>query len=1070
MATNNNDRQEQLNKAMATLKAGGSVYLNKYSLARMVDGKIIVFNPKVTQLSEFQAGNASLTKKKLAAAIAAGKVSVITQAQLAAGLNPTPSVPKPPANAKPKKKVTGSADDDKGKKESPKVKVRKDADPELSPGKRLKNPLGALTSYNYQLSLYMVTPDALEIFKENGYRDINKLGVMSAAATQPIVDNQAVSAGAYIVAQTGGVNNTFEQRAPSFSFDYTIDQLQFEIAGPKDTGSPAAEYDFQFVITEPYGFSFISNLRRAADAIKDYNDRLNKKKAAVAKKKAAAQQQRTRRRNTVVAVAPSRRLPKGGVGGSGVTSVDSQAGKRGNYYNTRFQSNNDILAGVRGTKPGSRPLPKGGKAGGRAAKDSGYRILTEQFDKEQAKKTAAAKAASAAKGSGKPSGKGSSTGTPTNATRQLFILGIRFYGYNASGQPVKGTDTTAANNSWGGVIDGSRQEIDPGNNSYALFERYYPIMLNEMTTVVDGRETRYNCKAQSTGMQALGTKRGIINNKMEFTAETVGEALDNLMSRLNKEQQKLNNNTGSGYSYDIKYQSAYDADRIRSAKIVSKADLDKYKWPGSGAKNTKESNVNTETQKGQKPKNNARKITLAEGTPILQAINQIIAQSAFLQDALRTVYTTALEPDQDKEGLPELDLSGKKTIEWFHCTPDTANMSWDEKRADWVYDLNYILNIYDTPVLDTAYTNPGKKYYGPVKRYEYWYSGTNTEIRSYKQTLNNDFYSQFLDPDFVKNQNKNANKNGGENTQNASGGSGNGAGVTTPLVDNQRTGEPTQGKQGLGMEAQNTYLSSLFSPSAQATAEITILGDPDWLMSTKQTLANESTVYNKFYGNDGYSISPAGGQVFFEIDFKEAIDYKSGGQDIPTKDGSGVTGAPGTMSINSSILFWKDPKGISSLVRGLSYSLTTCRHTFRNGLFEQVLKGNMTTFGDSGANDDGKARENKGAAKSNSGPNKGNGNATTSSRGLTVSDYGLKAKGGRTSGRGAPGESEASRIRASQRFGPNAKINQSDKRNVRGGSNSGASSNSGAKREAVVDPQTGQPLGTVTRTNNGFET
>ena len=1064
MASNNNDRQAQLNKAMATLKAGGSVYLNKYSLARMVDGKIIIFNPQVTQLSEFQAGNASLTKKKLAAAIAAGKVSVITQAQLAAGLNPTPSVPKPVGSAKPKKQVKGTADDDKGKKK-PQIKLRKDADPELSPGKRLKNPLGALSSYNYQLSLYMVTPDALEIFKENGYRDINKLGLAFAGANKPIVDNQAISAGAYIVAQTGGVNNTFEQRAPSFNFDYTIDQLQFEIAGPKDTGSPAAEYDFQFVITEPYGFSFISNLKRAADAIKDYNDRLNKKKSAVAKKKAAAQQQRTRIRNAAAA-APSRRLTKGGIGGSGTTSVPPKNAITNR--NTRFQSKNDILAGVRGFTPDSnRRSPKGGKGGGRASQDSGYRALTNAFDKEQANKTAAAKSASAAKGSGKPTGKGSSTGTPLNPARQLFILGIRFYGYNASGIPVRGVDTTAANNSWGGVIDGATQQIDPGNNSYALFERYYPILISELTTVVDGRETKYSCKAQSTGMQALGTKRGQINNKMEVTGSTAGEQLDDLMSQLNKEQQKLNNDTGSGYSYDIKYASAEDADRIRSAKIVSKADLDKYKWPGSGAKNTKESNVNTETKKGQKPKNNARKLTIAEGTPILQAINQIIAQSAFLQDALKTVYTTALEPDQDKEGLPELDLQGKKTIEWFHCTPETENMSWDEDRADWVYDINYILNVYDTPVLDTAYSNPGTKYYGPMKRYEYWYSGTNTEIRHYKQTLNNDFYTQFLDPNFGKNKDDaNANKNGGENTKNASGGSGNGAGATTPLVDNQRTGQPIQGKQGLGMEAQNSYLTSLFAPTAQATAEITILGDPDWLMSTTRTGmgVNESTVYNKFYGSDGYSVSPAGGQVFFEIDFKEAIDYKSGGQDIDVGNGRGVTGAPGTLSINSSILFWKDPKSISKLVRGISYSLTTCRHTFRNGVFEQVLKGNMTTFGDSGSNDDGKAREKaKSNRTSNSGPNKGNGNATTTTKGL-------KAKGGRTSGKGTPGAAEAARIKDSQRNAPENQGRPADRRKVRGGSNSGASSNSGAKREAVVDPQTGQTLGTVTRTNNGFET
>lgn len=943
--TSNNDKQAALDKAMATLRAGGSVYLNKYSRARMVEGQIVAYNPEVTQVSEFQAGNSTLTKKKLATAIAAGKVSVISQAQLAAGLNPTPSTPKPKGNAKPKKKLAGTADDDKGKKKKPKVKVRKEADPELSPGKRLKNPLGALSSYNYQLSLYMVTPDALEVFKENGYRDINKLGVLYANALDPVPENSAVSAGAYIVAQSGGVNQ-LEQRAPSFNFDYGIDNLTFTIAGPKDTGSPAAEYEFNFTITEPYGFSFISNLKRANDAITDYNKRLAKKKAAQAKKKAAAQQQRTRTRK------------------SGPTKTAD--GKSKNPWTDPRNNLNSPDAAWRSyaADPNQR---RNNFSTTKPASNTGKATPTPQTNSK--------------------TGKGSTTSTPENPSKQLFVLGIRFYGYNASGQPVRGTDTTAATNAYGQVI--STQEIDPGNSSYALFERYYPIIIKEMKTTVDGRETKYNIGAATDSMMAIGSKRGQINNPISLSASTVGEALDQLMSKLNKEQKKLNNNTGSGYSYDIKYASANDADRIRSSKIVSKADLDKYKWPGSGAKNTKESNANTENKKGAKPKNNARKIEIAKGTPILQAINQIISQSAFLEDALRTVYTTALEPDQDKEGLPELDLSGKKTIEWFHCTPDVSNLSWDSNRADWVYNINYILNVYDTPVLDTAYTNPGKKYYGPTKRYEYWYSGTNTEILGYKQVLNNNFYTTFLDPNFGKNKDdKNANKNGGKNTKNASGGSGNAAGATTPLVENQKTGQPTQGKQGNAMEAQNSYMTSLFDPSAQATAEIDILGDPDLMMSTTNTGygQNESVVYNKFYGSDGYSVSPAGGQVFFEIDFKEAIDYKSGGANIPTKDGSGITGAPGTMSINSSILFWKDPKALSSLVRGISYSLNSVKCSFSNGKFTQKLLGNINTFGDSGSNDDGKARENK-SKNTNSGPNKGNANATTSKKGFKEDAY-----------------------------------------------------------------------------------
>lgn len=935
--TNNNDSQNKLNTALATLNAGGTVPINKNTRVIKADGKLLVYNPQVVpNTGIFRAGNAALEKKNVAAAIAAGKASPISTNDLSTLLNPTkPTTPKPAGNAKPKKKLKGKADDDsKPKKDTPKVKVRKEADPELSPGKRLKNPLGALSSYNYQITLYMVTPDALKIFRENGFKDINKLGVASASGLGANVGN--TTAGAFIVAQSGGVNNSinpengqpYETRAPSFMFDYGIDNLQFEIAGPKDTGSPVGEYNFTFTIIEPYGFSFISNLRRARDAVDDYVKRLAKKRKDVANKKSKSQKNRVDNRNK--------------------TNPNRQA-----------------------ANPES---------------------TSDQQQKENASKSAS-------------NSKGSGSGTSENPSRQLFILGIRFYGYDASGRPVRGTDTTAATDILGRV--NGEQQIDPGNGSYSLFERYYPIAISEMQTVLDGRETRYNITAQSQAQTALGTSRGIINNPMSIVAETVGEALDQMMAKLNTEQAKNVKDEENRYNYDIKYASPFDADRIRSALIKSKADIEKYKWPGSGAKKTKESNAATETKKNAKPKNNARRIDIAKNTPIIQAINEIIARSSFLEDALRIVYTTSLEPDSEKDSQVALDKSGKKTIEWFYCTPDVTNLSWNDKTADWVYDINYILNVYDTPVLDTAYTNPGKKYYGPHKRYEYWYSGTNTEVLRYKQTLNNLYKTTLLDPDFAfgkSKDDKKADKNGGKNTETAGNGSGNATGVTTPAVQNQRTGQPRQGKEGTGMEAQNSYLTSLFDPNAQAEAEVEILGDPDWLMAQSNSMydnegkrpiatgPNESLVYNKFYGTDGFSVSPAGGQVFFEIDFKEAVDYKSGGQDIRLNNGDGITGAPGTMSINNSILFWKDPKSTSKLVKGLSYSLKTCKNIFSGGVFKQVLKGNLNTFGDAGSNDDGKARENKSSGKSNTGPNRGNSNTTTTNSGMKPSPYNAAGK------------------------------------------------------------------------------
>lgn len=951
-STTQNDRQAKLDTALNTLKAGGEVYINKYSRARQRDGKIYTWNPQVvTNGLSLINGD----KARLANAIKAGNISIISKADLAAGLNPTPSVPKPVGSKKPKRTVKGKADDDNGKKKKkPKVKLRKEADPELATGKRLKNPLGALSSYNYQISLYMITPDALELFKQDGYKNISKVGVMAANAAGPGVDNNAVTAGAYIIAQSGGVNNEFENRAPSFGLDYYIDSLAFEVAGPKETGSPVAEYNFNLKIIEPYGFSFISNLKRAAEAVKDYTTRLNKKKAAVAKKKAAAQQQRTRRRDT----GQPKQLRFQESLGESIKRIKGELNRPKYRQNAPFQSDKDLFAPLRGKNP-TKPC-----------------VVTREKYLGKSGSSGSGNSAGKPKGTDKNSGAAS---TPYDPTKNIFVLGIRFFGYDASGHPVRGTDITAATNSFGVPIDGATQEIDPGNNSFSLFERYYPVTIASVATTVDGRATSYDIVAQGLDMSAIGTKRGIINNKTEFTAETVGEALDKLMTKLNKEQEKNNKNSQAGYNYDLKYASAYDADRIRNCKIVSKADLDKYKWPGSGAKNTKESNANTETKKGNKPKNNARKITLAEGTPILQAINQIIAQSSFLEDALKTVFTTALEPDQEKEDLPALDNSGKKTIEWFQCTPDIGNLTWSDKTADWVYDINYVLNIYDTPVLDTAYTNPGTGYYGPVKRYDYWYSGTNTEILRYEQKLDTAFYSVFLSDEFGKDKND---KKGGTNAKEATNGSGNSAGSKTSLVPNQRTGQPTQGKQGVGMEAQNGYLTSLFDPNAQAMATVTILGDPDWLMATTNTQfgQNESTVYNKFYGGDGYSISPAGGQIFFEIDFKEAVDYKSEGTFIATKEGGGVSGAPGTLSLNSSILFWKDPKSLSTLVKGLSYTCQTVRSEFRQGVFRQTLSGTLNSFGDAGKEDTGAARENKNKS-TNSGPNRTNSNATTSNKG-----------------------------------------------------------------------------------------
>jgi hypothetical protein len=129
------------------------------------------------------------------------------------------------------------------------------------------------------------------------------------------------------------------------------------------------------------------------------------------------------------------------------------------------------------------------------------------------------------------------------------------------------------------------------------------------------------------------------------------------------------------------------------------------------------------------------------------------------------------------------------------------------------------------------------------------------------------------------------------------------------------------------MEAQNAYMTSLFDPGAYTKAKVTILGDPDYL--SQETPASINQVYNQFYGSDGFTINPNGGQVFVEIDFKEATDYHN---------------SDGLLDINSSIYFWNYPAAIANKIKGVSYMVTEIEHYFKGGKFTQTLAMNINDF------------------------------------------------------------------------------------------------------------------------------
>jgi hypothetical protein len=636
-----------------------------------------------------------------------------------------------------------------------------------SPDKRLENPLGNFSSYTYHLTLYMINPDAYETFILSDRTNIGTISSVTGGNT----------GGAYVIAQSGGTNNTSQKRAPGFELDFYIDDLKIKAAtNGKSTQSAANITDMSFNIFEPYGFSFITKLSAASAAL-------------------AAN-----------------------------------------------------------------------------SKSPNYSLLT-------------------------------------NPTRQLFILGISFMGYDANGNVVSSKDVTATNNK-----DAA---------SSVIADRFYDITIKGMKFKIDGKATTYSISAVALAPQtAYGMKHGRANHGASIIASTVAEALggqgstgtepsgtnvQGLLTMLNAEQQARAKPTLRGDKtiapeilipnvYKIRYLDAA-ATEIANASMINLADVDKSKWPMSTAQTGQQSNEATSV-KGI-PVSNSRTLNFKDSTSITQIINTVISQSSYLTDALTVIQKSTEEAGSSPDAKPVV-LSGTRNIKWYNLGSEVKCLGWDKNVGDFAYEITYVIQPYETPAAISVYSNANIPYYGPAKRYSYWFTGKNSEILSYEQSLDNSYFNVALGPS-------------GTDASH-----GNGAQIST-TPDTKIAGDNT-GKQNLGMQTQNSYVTNLYDPGSWAKAKISILGDPDFLIQDSPSSIN--AVYSRFYGKDGFTINANGGQVFIEIDFKEAVDY---------------TNSNGLMSINESIQFWKYPPDVAKMVTGVSYMVIDVVSNFSKGKFTQDL-------------------------------------------------------------------------------------------------------------------------------------
>lgn len=629
------------------------------------------------------------------------------------------------------------------------------------PGTRLQNPLGNFATYTYQISLYMITPDAYNAFVVSGRKNINAL-------SNADINGKATNGGAFLIAQSGGINNKTSQRAPGFSLDYYIDDLKIitQTSG-KQTQTASNISEIRFNIYEPYGFSLISKLKRAFNALQSTS-------------------------------------------------------KITNY-------------------------PKS-----------------------------------------------------TNASRQFFILGIRFQGYDKNGNIANAAQTFSQDT----------QNLSP--DASGVYERFYDITINELKFKINGTATTYNITATVPGTQTgLGVARGRIDNMTPISASTVKEALDgkgnginSLFGSLNAAQETKLKNSEIEIANKYSVRFIGDTSAIQSATLSSEADTDKKKLAMSRANKSSQINEATSTKAVASP--TQRLITFNNDISIAQAIKKIIMQSSYLEDAMKVIYDASEEPNPDTGSPDQVTKKDPPPIKWYNLATEVKILGFDTKVGDFAYDITYVIQPYETPAAYSPFTK-SSKYYGPHKRYQYWFTGKNSEIISYEQSMDNLFQNVVVN------------------------GTGDGAaqsgGASIPVITGKRQNQDRQGRLDEGNENQNAYMTSLFNPGSYAEAKIVILGDPDFL--AQETPASINEVYNQFYATDGFTINPNGGQVFIEITFNEAQDYDN---------------KTGTLDVNQNILFWQYPQNVASKIKGVAYMVQSIESNFSKGKFTQTLHCNIKEF------------------------------------------------------------------------------------------------------------------------------
>ena len=483
-----------------------------------------------------------------------------------------------------------------------------------------------------------------------------------------------------------------------------------------------------------------------------------------------------------------------------------------------------------------------------------------------------------------------------NPVNQIYLLVIRFYGYDKDGKQV---------------LNG---KFDDGSDSKSYIEKWIPIMIRGIQFRIESSKVVYSCECVCPQTQAAhGQVHGTIPFNMAVQGKTLEDLLNGenpkkiggvvtqgLMKALNEHQKTMVTPDNKKYAYADQYSIELPKNIAEAlASPPGTPVINRSASPGT-AKGKDISQLATGSAKSIK---GVQTYATNTGMKIAKFIDLAIRSSTYISSQYKKIN------DANKDGTTEFKKVNPGPLKWFKIRPRVEILNFDKNRQSWAYKITYVVSEYEVSSVDTADFNPDNCF--PIhKEYDYWFTGLNTEVLDFKQDFNTFYYTTFSakhkeDP----NQNPKAQTN-----------------FRAMKTYRANSTESNQGSENMEAEQAANAASVLYAPQDIANCEIDILGDPDWLSQSELFYAAKTDPGEKVL-NDG-SVNYDRAEVFFTVNFNTVVDYSldTGLADVTTKNvGQRLDGA--------------DETGVSQYA--FVYRANTIISQFEKGKFTQQLKGTM---------------------------------------------------------------------------------------------------------------------------------